>query len=150
MTAVKIKMHDPALAGQIPIGPARPGDAGVDMCNASGKVITVLPGESKNIPAGISVKIPEGYVGIICPRSSTFARRGLMVVNGIIDSGYTGPLYSFVWHPTLNGVQHPVLVEPFERLAQLVVVPSFCCGYVQVDELPKTERGGRGFGSTGT
>lgn len=137
-------------------GPAKPGDAGIDLHNAGGP-IRVEPGCSVQVPAGVAVKVPEGWVGFIKSRSSTFFKRGLFVIEGVIDSGYTGPLYSFVWNPGLNGRREAIEIQPWERLSQLVVVPHLPYhgdadegeGICRVEQLPDTVRGGTGFGSTG-
>lgn len=149
---VLVKYDSPEVQQYAPFRPSKPGDSGCDLANASGGTLMVAPHKSVEVPAGISVKVPEGYVGLVRPRSSTFARRGLLVVEGIIDSGYTGPLFTHVWNPALNGEDKPVLIEPWERLGQLIVVPciSMVLGAVLVvDVLPKTKRGTTGFGSTG-
>ena len=134
---------------RIPMGPARPGDAGMDLCNAAGKEIIIEPGRSARIPAGIRVKVPTGYVGLIRPRSSTFTRRGLLVVESSIDEGYTGPLFVIVWNPSMDGANVPVVVQPWERLGQLMVVPYHPLLIDVVEVMPETERGSMGFGSSG-
>ena len=125
------------------------GDAGFDLYHASNETLTVAPFKSLMINAGISVKLPEDCCALVYPRSSTFRKRGLFVVPGLIDSGYTGPIYTFVWHPNLDNVDRPILIEPWERLSQLLIIPIPSIVVKKVDELPKTERGNNGFGSTG-
>lgn len=128
---------------------AMPGDCGIDLYNAQDGPVVVAPHESVEIPAGIRIKVPEGYCGFIRPRSSTFFKRGLLVIEGIIDSGYTGPLFMHVYNPALNGRDFPVVVQPWERVGQLVIAAAPQFEIVQVDELPITIRGAHGFGSTG-
>lgn len=125
------------------------GDAGLDLCCAHEEDIIIATGRSRQIPAGIAVKIPAGYCGLVRPRSSTFHKRGLLVVPGMIDEGYTGPLFSHVYNPGLDNHWHPRIIKPFERLAQLVIIPFMAIEPQIVANLPKTERGDKGFGSTG-
>ena len=145
-----VKYASTEVSARVRLQPAKPGDCGLDLYNASPSPITVLPGRSVEVPAGVSVKIPDGYAGFIRPRSSTFARRGLFIVEGIIDSGYTGPLFTHVWNPALNGHNYPVIIGPWERLSQLIVVPVPALSVVETAEMPVTVRGATGFGSTGT
>jgi len=128
---------------------AKQGDCAYDLCNASGLTVIVGPRMSKDISAGMRIKIPDGYCGIIRARSSTFVRRGLMVITGVIDSGYTGSLYTLVWNPALNERAEPVLIKPWERISQLLILPVPDFDIVRVTQLPDTERGSSGFGSTG-
>lgn len=128
---------------------AKNGDAGLDLYNASNSEITINVGESVEVNAGLCVKIPSGYVGLLRCRSSTFAKRGLFVVHNTIDSGYTGIMFTHVWNPGLNGQRGPQIIKPWERLSQLVIVPYLSTSIACVDKLPETERGTSGFGSTG-
>lgn len=142
---------DPRLADKVCVKYAMPGDCGIDLYNASDDPVIVPPSESVEVAAGIRVKIPEGCCGFIRQRSSTFAKRGLLVVDGVIDSGYVGPLYTHVYNPVLNGRDFPVVINPWERISQLVVltIPKLKIQVVDASELPQTERGQQGFGSTG-
>ena len=144
-----MKLHRKISQSQIPLTSARPGDAGLDLCNASGGDVVIAVGRSVNIESGISVKIPNGYCGLIRPRSSTFGKRGLLVIASIIDEGYTGPLYSVVYKIGLEGNYSPVVVGMWERLAQMIIIPYLPIDVQIVEELPSTERGVEGFGSTG-
>lgn len=125
------------------------GDAGFDLFNASNETIIVAPYRSVMIPSCLRVKIPSGYCALIYPRSSTFRRRGLFVVPGLIDSGYTGELFTYVWHPNLDHTDKPILIEPWERLSQLLVLPVPELDVISVKSLPETVRGEHGFGSSG-
>ena len=121
------------------------GDAGLDL--AACERVELGPGERALVPTGLAVAIPEGYAGFVQPRSGLAARHGLTVVNtpGLVDSGYRGELKVIL----LNTDAHePFLVEPGMRIAQLVVVPVPGVELVEVDELPASERGVRGFGSS--
>lgn len=146
---IEVKYDNVEILSRAPFRRALPDDNGYDLYNASGCTITVAPFRSIRIPAGLSVKLPEGCCGLIYPRSSTFGGRGLLVVPALIDSGYTGPLYSVVWNPNLNESNTPILVEPWERVSQLVIMPTVQPIVKVVEELPKTARGTKGFGSTG-
>lgn len=99
------------------------------------------------MPTGLAVAIPEGYAGFVQPRSGLAARHGISIVNtpGLIDSGYRGELRVTLLN---TDPREPFLVEPGMRIAQLVVVPVPDVELVEVDELPHSERGVRGFGSS--
>ncbi len=144
-----IKYIDPLLKDLVPVQKAMSGDCGFDLYNAQNKVVTVPPNCSVNIPAGVCIKIPDGYFGYIVPRSSTFTRKRLLVIPGIIDSGYTGPLFTLAYNISLNNNSYPAVVEPFERISQILILPVPDIQVKVVNELPPTVRGEKGFGSTG-
>ena len=100
-----------------------------------------------DVPTGLAVAIPDGYAGFVQPRSGLASRHGITIVNapGLIDSGYRGELM-VVLHNTDR--TRAFVVEAGMRIAQLVVLPIPEVELVEVDELPATERGGRGFGSS--
>src|SRR5438552_1309253 len=104
---------------------------------------------STSCGAGLAVGIPEGYAGFVQPRSGLAARHGLSVVNapGIIDSGYRGEIRVVLLNTDLR---EPFVVEAGMRVAQLVVLPVPELELAEVEELPETERGVRGFGSSTT
>lgn len=141
---------DPVVVLTVPTAPARPGDAGLDLMNA-GPSVSIQVGETVAIPCGIRVKIPSGHFGMITGRSSTFSRKGILVPTSIIDEGYVGPLYVVANNPGVRtlGATRDVRVDMGERIAQLVIIPYARIDPVIVDELPQTERGSHGFGSTG-
>ncbi|HEU5362784.1 MAG TPA: dUTP diphosphatase [Gaiellaceae bacterium] len=128
--------------------PARayPGDAGMDL--ASCERVELAPGARALVPTGLAVAIPDGYAGYVQPRSGLAARHGISIVNtpGLVDSGYRGELL-------VNLVNHDeaetFVVEPGMRIAQLVVLPVPPVEPVEVEELPASERGVGGFGSSG-
>ena len=99
------------------------------------------------IPTGIAAAIPEGYVGIMAVRSSMGAKHGISLANGIgvIDSDYRGQIHVTL----LNTTDAPYTVQCGDRIAQLMIVPVLHPEIRVVDELPSTERGEGGFGSTG-
>ena len=121
------------------------GDAGLDL--ASCERVELGPGERALVGTGLAVAIPEGYAGFVQPRSGLAARHGLTVVNspGLVDSGYRGELRVVLLNTDRT---EPFVVEPGMRIAQLVVLPVPELELVEVDELPASERGVRGFGSS--
>jgi dUTP pyrophosphatase len=126
-------------------GRAYSGDAGLDL--AACERVELGPGERAVVPTGLAVAIPEGYAGFVQPRSGLAARRGISVVNspGLIDSGYRGEIHVVLLN---TDPEYTFVAEPGERIAQLVVLPVPEVEPVEVDELPATERGVRGFGSS--
>ena len=123
------------------------GDAGLDL--AACDEVRLGPGERALVGTGLAVAIPEGYAGFVQPRSGLAARHGITVVNspGLIDSGYRGEIKVVL----LNTDREKTFVaEPGERIAQLVVLPVPEVAVREVDELPGSERGVRGFGSSQT
>jgi dUTP pyrophosphatase len=125
---------------------ARHGDAGLDL--ASAVDVEVGPGERALVPTGVAVAIPEGHAGLVLPRSGLASRQGLTLANspGLIDAGYRGEITCAVVN--LDRAR-PVLVSRGDRIAQLVIVPVAFVQPTWVEELPSSERGAGGFGSTG-
>jgi dUTP pyrophosphatase len=123
------------------------GDAGLDL--AACERVELEPGERAVVGTGLAVAIPEGYAGFVQPRSGLADRHGITIVNspGLIDSGYRGELKVILLNTDAN---HPFVVEPGMRIAQLVVLEAPGVELDEVDELPATERGVRGHGSSGT
>ena len=123
------------------------GDAGLDL--SACERVELAPGERTVVGTGLAVAIPEGYAGFVQPRSGLADRHGITVVNspGLIDSGYRGELKVILLN---TDSQHPFVVEPGMRIAQLVVLELPEIELDEVDELPATERGVRGHGSSGT
>lgn len=122
------------------------GDAGLDI-RCSERVLLGV-GERKLVSTGIAVAIPEGFVGLLVPRSGLSNKYGLSLVNspGIIDSGYRGELKGIL----INEGQLPISFEAGERVMQLVIVPIPWVRVVEVESFDGTERGEGGFGSSGT
>lgn len=125
---------------------AHPGDAGADLVIATDVVLA--PGERRLVHTGVAVALPEGYVGLINPRSGLAARTGLTFVNapGTLDAGYRGEILVNLLNtdPTT-----PIELHRGDRVAQLVIVPVARATFVEVDELPDSVRGTDGHGSTG-
>jgi dUTP pyrophosphatase len=121
------------------------GDAGLDL--SSCERVELEPGERATVGTGLAVAIPEGFAGYVQPRSGLAARHGIMIVNapGLVDSGYRGELRVVLLNTDRD---EPFVVEPGMRIAQLVVVPVPGVEPVVVDDLPESERGVRGFGSS--
>jgi dUTP pyrophosphatase len=121
------------------------GDAGLDL--AACERVELAPGARALVGTGLAVAIPEGYAGFVQPRSGLAARHGLTIVNspGLVDSGYRGELRIILLNTDSS---EPFVVEPGMRIAQLVVLPIPELELVEVDELPTSERGVRGFGSS--
>ena len=121
------------------------GDAGLDL--AACERAELAPGERATVGTGLAVAIPHGYAGFVQPRSGLAAKHGITIVNtpGLVDSGYRGELRIVL----LNTDQaETFVVEPGMRIAQLVIVPLPDVDPVEVEELPESERGVRGFGSS--
>ena len=133
-------------AGAVVPARAYAGDAGLDL--AACERVELGPGARALVPTGLAVAIPEGYAGYVQPRSGLAAKHGISIVNtpGLVDSGYRGELL-------VNLVNHDdadtFVVEPGMRIAQLVILPVPSVELVEVDELPESERGAGGFGSSG-
>ena len=121
------------------------GDAGLDLTACDR--VELGPGERALVGTGLAVAIPEGYAGFVQPRSGLAAKNGLTIVNtpGLVDSGYRGELKVILLN---TDERHPFVVEPGMRIAQLVVLELPDVDPVEVDELPASERGVRGFGSS--
>ena len=121
------------------------GDAGLDL--AACDRIEIRPGERALVSTGLAVAIPEGFAGFVQPRSGLAAEHGITVLNtpGLIDPGYRGEVRVILHNAD---ARTPFVVEPGMRIAQLVVVPVAEIEPVEVEELPASERGVRGFGSS--
>lgn len=136
------RLHDDA---QLP-STQHPGDAGLDL--RAVQAAEVAPGERAMIPTGVSVAIPAGHAGLVLPRSGLASRQGLTLANapGLIDAGYRGEVICAVVNLDPS---EAVRIEVGDRIAQLVIValPEVAPGWVE--DLPDSERGEGGFGSTG-
>ena len=122
------------------------GDAGLDLVSCERHELG--PGERAMVGTGIAVAIPDGHAGLVIPRSGLAAKHGLTIVNapGLVDSGYRGELRVILLNTDLR---EPFVVEPGMRIAQLVLVGLPDSKLRVVDELPGSERGEGGFGSSG-
>jgi dUTP diphosphatase len=124
---------------------AYPGDAGLDL--AACDRVELGPGERAVVATGLAVAIPDGYAGFVQPRSGLASRHGISVVNapGLIDSGYRGEVRVVLLNTDRS---ETFVVEPGMRIAQLVVLEVPQLELVETEELPGSERGVRGFGSS--
>jgi len=121
-------------------------DAGLDLVAAS--PVTLAPGARALVPTGIAVAIPAGYAGYVLPRSGVALRHGVTVLNapGLIDAGYRGEIQVLL----VNHDSAPVTFERGARIAQLVIQRVERAQLAESEKLPPSERGGGGFGSTGS
>ena len=122
------------------------GDAGLDL--AACERVELGPGERAIVGTGLAVAFPEGWAGLVLPRSGLAARHGITIVNapGLIDSGYRGEVKVILLN---TDGQEPFVVEPGMRIAQLVLVEKASVHLVEVDALTSSERGAGGLGSSG-
>lgn len=140
---IDIKMLDEGIE---PPAYAQPGDAGADL--RSRVDLTLQPGERALVPTGVAIALPEGYVGLVHPRSGLAAKHGITIVNapGTVDSGYRGELMVCL----LNTDREQVFeIQRGDRIAQLVIQRFESATFNVVESLSETERGAAGFGSTG-
>lgn len=121
-------------------------DAGADLCSAD--AVVLAPGERATVGTGVAIALPEGYAAFVVPRSGLAARHGITIVNapGTVDAGYRGEIRVTLLN-TDAGV--PYSVSAGDRIAQLIVMPVTRARFIPVDDLPGSERGANGFGSTG-
>ncbi|GAA3053334.1 MULTISPECIES: dUTP diphosphatase [Nesterenkonia] len=141
---VPIRRLDPDLP--LP-GYAHPGDAGADLVSAED--FTLEPGARRLVPTGVAVAIPQGWVGLVHPRSGLAVKHGITLVNtpGTIDAGYRGELKVCLLNTDRST---PVSFRRGDRIAQLVLQRVDQAEFVPVDQLEDSDRGAGGFGSTGT
>ena len=144
---VDLKILDPRVSEQLPAY-ATPGSAGLDLRACLDAAITLKPGETQLIPTGLAIHLADpGYAAVILPRSGLGHKHGIVLGNlvGLIDSDYQGQLMVSLW----NRGQTEFVVQPFERMAQLVIVPVVQAEVRVVADFAESDRGAGGFGSTG-
>ena len=142
MTQLLVKrLHDGAI---LPTR-AYEHDAGLDL--AACERVELGPGERALVGTGLTVAIPEGHAGFVQPRSGLAARHGITVLNtpGLVDAGYRGELKVILLNTDRT---ERFVVEPGMRIAQLVIAPFTAPDLVEVAELPESDRGEKGFGSS--
>ncbi len=140
---VPVRRLDPALP--LPAY-SHPGDAGADLVSAED--VEIAPGERALIGTGVAIALPDGYVGLVHPRSGLAARLGVTVLNapGTIDAGYRGEIkVNLINHDRVSSAK----ISRGDRIAQLVVQRVERAHFIDVDELPDSSRGAGGHGSTG-
>jgi dUTP pyrophosphatase len=123
---------------------AKASDAGYDLCASHDG--EVFPGCRDTFRTGIAVAIPEGFVGYVKPRSGLAVRHGIDVLAGVVDAGYRGEIGVVLYNTDLHSV---FSVQAGDRIAQLVIQPVADVTFLEVTELPESERASGGFGSTG-
>jgi dUTP pyrophosphatase len=147
MRTLDVKILDPRLRSHLPRY-ATAGSAGLDLRACIDAPRTLNPGETELIPAGLAIHLGDpGLAAVILPRSGLGHKHGIVLGNlvGLIDSDYQGQIFVSTW----NRGMAPFVIEPMERLAQLVVVPVVQVALNIVDDFEKSSRGAGGFGSTG-
>ena len=139
MIKLDVKILDPRMRDQLPQY-ATAGSAGLDLRACIDKPITLAPGQTELVPTGIAIHLAE-------PRSGMGHKHGIVLGNlvGLIDSDYQGQLFVSTW----NRGNTPFVLNPMERLAQLVVVPVVQVELNVVEDFSQSPRGAGGFGSTG-
>ena len=144
MTKILIKRLDPT----VPLPSyAKAGDAGADLTTRID--FTINPGERMLVPTGISIALPNGYVALVHPRSGLAIKHGISMVNtpGTVDAGYRGELQVILINHDLT---EPVSFKKGDRIAQLVIQKVERADFVEVSDLPGSDRAAGGFGSTGS
>jgi len=126
---------------------ATPGSSGVDLRACVGEPVTLAPGARALIPTGFAMALPEGYEAQVRPRSGLAAQAGVTMLNtpGTIDADYRGEVRVLA----VNLGQDDVVIRRGDRIAQMVIKRVPASELVEVDELPASERGEKGFGSSG-
>ena len=121
--------------------------AGLDLYANIEESIVIQPKEMVKISSGVAIALPENTFGGIFARSGLSTKKGLRPANcvGVIDEDYRGPVIV----PLYNDSEDPAIIEPNERIAQLIVLPYLNCTIQETDELSETNRAEGGFGSTG-
>jgi dUTP pyrophosphatase len=147
MKKLDVKVLDPRMRDQLPQY-ATGGSAGLDLRACLVKPLTLAPGQTELIPTGIAIHLGDpGLAAVILPRSGLGHKHGIVLGNlvGLIDSDYQGQIFVSTW----NRGNAAFVINPMERLAQLVVVPVVQVELNVVDDFESSSRGAGGFGSTG-
>ena len=146
---IEYKILDPRIGKEFPLPAyATPGSAGMDLRACLDEAITLTPGQTDLLPTGLAIHIGDpGLAAVILPRSGLGHKHGIVLGNlvGLIDSDYQGQLFISCW----NRSQTDFVIEPGERVAQLVFVPVVQAELQQVTEFNQSERGTGGFGHSG-
>ena len=147
MRTLDVRILDARLRNQVPEY-ATAGSAGLDLRACIAAPLTLQPGQTELIPAGLAIHLGDpGVAAVILPRSGLGHKHGIVLGNlvGLIDSDYQGQIFVSTW----NRGSAPFVIEPMERLAQLVVVPVVQVALNVVEDFAASSRGAGGFGSTG-
>ena len=146
-TSIEVRILDERIRQCLPAY-ATPGSAGMDLRACICDPLVLAPGDARLISTGIAIHIADpGLAAMILPRSGLGHKHGIVLGNlvGLIDSDYQGPLMVSCW----NRGGQPFIVQPLDRVAQLVVVPVVQAAFKVVNEFQASERGSEGFGSSG-
>ncbi|MBF0804411.1 MULTISPECIES: dUTP diphosphatase [Neisseria] len=146
-TEVELKILNPKMTDYLPAY-ATAGSAGLDLRACIDEAVVLQPGATFLVPTGLAIYLANpAYAAILLPRSGLGHKHGIVLGNlvGLIDSDYQGELKVSVW----NRGKEAFIIEPLERIAQMVVVPVVQAAFKLVDEFAASERGAGGFGSTG-
>lgn len=144
---VEVKIIDPRMAEQLPAY-ATPGSAGLDLRACLDAPLNLLPNAWQLVPTGIAIYLKDpNFAAMILPRSGLGHKHGIVLGNlvGLIDSDYQGQLMVSAW----NRSNHAFMIEPMERIAQLLILPVVQARFEVVSEFPPSQRGEAGYGSTG-
>ena len=147
MKTLDVKILDERMRSQLPAY-ATSGSAGLDLRACLDEPLTLRPGDSALVPTGLAIHVADpGHAAVIIPRSGLGHKHGIVLGNlvGLIDSDYQGQLFVSCW----NRGRETFIVNPMERIAQLVVIPVVQVELNVVESFSESERGGGGFGSTG-
>ena len=149
MHKIELKILDPRVGSQFPLpNYATEGSAGMDLRAILDEPLEIKPGETQLLPTGIAIHINDPQLAaVLLPRSGLGHKHGIVLGNlvGLIDSDYQGQLMVSCW----NRSDQPFIIEPGERIAQMVIVPVVQPEFHIVNEFEETQRGTGGFGSTG-
>jgi dUTP pyrophosphatase len=147
MRKLEVKILDERIRSMLPHY-ATPGAAGLDLRACLDAPLTLAPGDSQLVSAGIAIHVADpGYAAVILPRSGLGSKSGIVLGNlvGLIDSDYQGPLTVSLW----NRGKSSFTVQPLDRIAQLVLIPVVQVEFEVVADFAASARGAGGFGSTG-
>jgi dUTP pyrophosphatase len=146
-TTIDLRVLDPRMNDHVPTY-ATPGSAGLDLRACLDHPLALEPGQTKLIPTGLSIHIGDpGLAAMLLPRSGLGHKHGIVLGNlvGLIDADYQGPLMVSCW----NRGPELFIIEPMDRIAQMVIVPVVQAQFRRVDAFVSSSRGEGGFGSTG-
>jgi dUTP pyrophosphatase len=147
MVQIDVRVLDPRMAAQMPAY-ATAGSAALDLRACIDAPLVLAPGAAQLIPTGLAIHLADpGLAAMVLPRSGLGHKHGIVLGNlvGLIDSDYQGPLMVSCW----NRGEAEYTVQPFERIAQLVIVPIVQAAFRVVESFEESVRGAGGFGSTG-
>ena len=149
MQKIQLKILDPRLGNEFPLPHyATDGSAGMDMRACLDGPLALAPGETHLIPTGLAIHVADtGLAAVLLPRSGLGHKHGIVLGNlvGLIDSDYQGQVFVSCW----NRGENSFIVEPGERVAQMVIVPVVRAEFEIVEDFDTSERGAGGFGHTG-